>query len=126
MPTEQGAVAALINKKRDQVAKLERDIELLGEIETELRNGSPVADSPSGMVDTTVVRRDDPLPTQIAALMHHRGRPMRTTQIQRELLEYGVTTTSAHGLGPMIASALHRRKDLFEKVERGVYGLKNK
>jgi len=64
------------------------------------------------------------LPEQIIDVMREHGPTMRPAEMAKVLKGLGVTTKSKRGLLPMVISALRRRTDLFENVERGVYILK--
>ncbi len=64
------------------------------------------------------------LTEKIVNLLQERGQPMRAAEIRRVLEGRGVATTSKNGLLPMVLSSLSRRKDVFSKVARGEYALK--
>jgi hypothetical protein len=63
------------------------------------------------------------LPERIVRILREAKRPMRVAGITEELERRGVRTSGAKGLLANVASALVRRKDLFERTERGIYGL---
>jgi hypothetical protein len=54
------------------------------------------------------------------------SKEMTIAELSQALATKGITTTAKAGMGAAIASAVTRRKDLFVKVKRGVYNLKNR
>lgn len=63
------------------------------------------------------------IPQYIYDALQVKGKPMAAKDITRAVEQMGATTDSKRGLNPMVLSALARRPDLFNRVERGRYGL---
>lgn len=59
----------------------------------------------------------------IAKLLQERGIAMRPSEIVAALNDNGVKSSAESGLVSAVLSALSRRKDLFKRVERGLYCL---
>lgn len=122
---------ALIERKRRELADLEKALEIKRLVLQELlaeRNGEadqqqpkvakvPLSDRPLA----EIVKQEYPLPKQVRLVLKHENRPMRVAEIADALEAIGIRTVSPKGLRPNVASALHRRTDLFESVDRGLW-----
>jgi hypothetical protein len=127
-----------IKRKRDEIAELEHVLEVKREVLRELiaesesgpkpaptvtgSKGSPPtvterASSPSN----GVVSPKNPMPQNVSVILRARGGAMTIPQIRDKLEAAGVTSDDLRGA---VASALHRRSDLFEKVGRGTFKLR--
>jgi len=69
-------------------------------------------------------RSKDSLSGQILTLLKEVGKPMKVSEIAKELEARGVTTNSKYGLAPMIASAVRKDEQVFTRLKRGLYCLK--
>lgn len=63
---------------------------------------------------------------QLKQILKESNRPMTIKQMERALVKRGIKSNSKLGFNVAISSALFKRKDIFRRVERGVYELKNK
>lgn len=61
----------------------------------------------------------------IKAVLFETNRSVTVKEICDMLTARGVTTNAKAGLGSAIACAMARRDDLFHRVRRGLYGLRN-
>lgn len=64
------------------------------------------------------------LTDHIVQIFRSEGRNLRAKEIVECLDKMGITTTAKRGMIPNVNSSLFRRKDLFKKKDRGLYGLK--
>ena len=64
--------------------------------------------------------------SSIEKILREADNPMSIDDLADKLTEEGLTSDSPRGMKPTISAALSRRKDLFERVERGVFRLKKK
>lgn len=127
------AYRELLAEQETGLAKLEQEIAikqmLIAELQRKLDgmpNGQPVETPPDNSLGSG--RRAGSISKgsvtdHIVALLRETGKPMRAAEIASALESRGVTTTSPKGLLPGVLSTLTRRKNTFEKVERGVYKL---
>ena len=75
--------------------------------------------------------RDDPeesgmsIADYIAKVLQESVRPLRVSEIVAVLEENDVPTSSENGHMSSVLSALRRRSDLFERVSRGMYKLRD-
>jgi hypothetical protein len=60
----------------------------------------------------------------VAKVLCERGEPMRVQEIVRALLENGITSSSGEAPVNSVLSAVSRRADLFVRVSRGLYTLR--
>jgi hypothetical protein len=74
---------------------------------------------------TGPVIRQGTLIDQIRQVMSERNRAMHVREITEVLKTKGITTTQKAGLAAAVACSLHRRNDLFHKVQHGTYELIN-
>jgi len=61
---------------------------------------------------------------QAAAVLRAAGKPLRARDISNQLERQGVTSKGKTSLLALVISAMRRREDLFKRVRRGVYALK--
>jgi hypothetical protein len=61
----------------------------------------------------------------VAKVLHEHGEPMRVQEIVRALEQNGIKSGSGDAPLNSVLSAVNRRSDLFERVARGIYALKN-
>jgi hypothetical protein len=60
----------------------------------------------------------------VAKVLYERGEPMQLREIVKTLEEYGVSSDAENGPLNSVMTALTRRRDLFRRVARGYYALK--
>lgn len=63
---------------------------------------------------------------QLKQILQESDRPMTIKQMERALVKRGIKSKSKLGFNVAISSALFKRKDIFRRIERGVYELKDK
>lgn len=77
----------------------------------------------SGSAETSTAPTSPSLTMLIADVLRKEHKPMRGADITKRLEKAGVKSSSNRGLMAMVFSALRKRRDLFKKVNRGVYRL---
>jgi len=114
----------------DEIKKVEAKIENLRfrlAVEEKVLSHLQAIENPhSSSVKTWSQRkfRKGSLASNVEHLLKEVNRPMKVSEIAKELESRGVTTNSKYGLGPMVASAV-RKTDVFTRLSRGMYCLKN-
>ena len=71
------------------------------------------------------VTQSGTLVANIKAVLAENGGSMHVKDIYEKLKAMGITTDAKAGLAASIANALFRRDDIFQRVRRGMYRLKN-
>ena len=123
-------LTAEIRASDKRIGQLEFDLAVEREVNRRLRSLAPAppvhgpSRSPERQSDGALVMPGSVADEAARALREH-GQSMRARDITRVLVKRGVKTNSKRGLLPMVVSTLRRRQDLFVRVERGIYKIRN-
>lgn len=127
MATESDILKEMTQASDERLRSLESDLAFERRYNADLRaklvaSGGKVAPDSNGQ-SPAVTPKGNLTDNIYAVLSEHPG-TMRPRDIAEAVEKRGVTTRSKKGLLPMVLSTLGRRKDLFDKPERGLYRLK--
>lgn len=121
------AIEVLITETKarlDQLEKTREGLQQRIELEThhlkllkEKRNQIAHRNPDNALIEASI-------PDYIAKLLFEKGEPMRAIEIANALTECGIKTNAENGHISAVLSALSRRTDLFQRIERGLYTLK--
>jgi hypothetical protein len=64
--------------------------------------------------------------SQLQTVLMESGQPMTVDEMIEAVKQKGVSTTAKTGLKPLVASLISRRKNVFVRIGRGLYDLKDK
>jgi hypothetical protein len=112
-----------IKKVESKIADLETKLHIQKEVLAHLKvaqgSNRPLIDfSNAGTF------RQGSVAASVEAVLKEKNRAMDIYEIEKALVERGVTSSSKTGLRPMISSVLSKNKEVFIRVKYGVYSLK--
>ena len=112
-----------LNSLRDEIAV---EVRYLADLRKRRSASHPQADSKPQNNGKVTIRHvaEKSLTDHIVQIFRAEGRNLRAKEIVERLDKMGITTTAKRGMLPNVNSSLFRRKDLFKKRDRGLYGLK--
>ncbi len=133
MQTEREVLDGMIDAVRERLEQLELDVAFeqryLADLIERRKKMSPVvpkARKKKRIRPVLAKGAIEPgsLTEQIIKVLEDHGATMRAADIAREVVVRGATTSSKGGMLPMVNTSLSRRKNMFEKVGRGLYKLR--
>lgn len=115
----------LIQEISNSIKQYERTVEGLRQrIEIEQHRRDYLVQKCSEISENTIADDDTTIASCIVRVLSAHGTAMHIHEIVRALMENGVSTKSENGPKNSVVSALSRRDDLFYKVQRGRYALR--